>query len=264
VVGKTPTSPIKRLKPEEVDDTAIGDAPTEPPTVGEEPSPPPDDDPSPSGGGQPFPRTERYEYQGQLGLWVLQVQFNSPTHAEVTYTSPAPESTNYTQSLTVSDLIEVGQKSVKWVAYLETLLQQQRSSADTVAQNPSIAEPRFSYCGKQSASGLVEINGRHAQVQFIHPGQIVVHCCEERHSKHPEQIYVKPMSGAALLSLWAIANAETLIGQEFSQLVYVLEFLIETHRSNPYVGELSEFSFERNFPRVTEERRREAAIDKPW
>ncbi len=58
----------------------------------------------------------------------------------------------------------------------------------------------------------------------------------------------------ALLSLWVIANAETLIGQEFSQLVYIFEFLSETHWSNPYVGELSEFSFERNFPRVTEER----------
>ncbi len=57
-----------------------------------------------------------------------------------------------------------------------------------------------------------------------------------------------------LLSLWVIANAETMIGQEFFQLVYVFEFLIETHWSNPYVGELSEFSFERNFPRVTEER----------
>jgi hypothetical protein len=51
-----------------------------------------------------------------------------------------------------------------------------------------------------------------------------------------------------------IANAETLIGQEFSQLIYVFEFLLETHRSNPYIGELSEFSFERDFPRVTEER----------
>ncbi len=58
----------------------------------------------------------------------------------------------------------------------------------------------------------------------------------------------------ALLSLWALANAETLIGQEFSQLVYVFEFLSETHWPNRYVGELSEFSFERNFPRVTEER----------
>ncbi len=57
----------------------------------------------------------------------------------------------------------------------------------------------------------------------------------------------------ALLSLWVIANAETLIGQEFSQLIYVFEFLSETLRSNPYVGELSEFSFERDFPRVTEE-----------
>jgi hypothetical protein len=58
----------------------------------------------------------------------------------------------------------------------------------------------------------------------------------------------------ALLSLGVIANAETLIGQEFSQLIYVFEFLLETHRSNPYIGELSEFSFERDFPRVTEER----------
>lgn len=36
-------------------------------------------------------------------------------------------------------------------------------------------------------------------------------------------------------------------------MIYVFEFLSETHRSNPYVGELSEFSFERDFPRVTEE-----------
>jgi hypothetical protein len=65
-----------------------------------------------------------------------------------------------------------------------------------VAQNPSIAEPRFRFCGKQPKSGLVEINGRRAQVQFIHPGQIVVRCCEQEHSKHPAQLYVKPMSGA--------------------------------------------------------------------
>jgi proline iminopeptidase len=37
-------------------------------------------------------------------------------------------------------------------------------------------------------------------------------------------------------------------------LIYVFEFLIETHRSNPFIGELSEFSFDRDFPRVTEER----------
>jgi hypothetical protein len=37
----------------------------------------------------------------------------------------------------------------------------------------------------------------------------------------------------ALLSLWAIANAETLIWREFAQLGYIFEFLIETHRSNP-------------------------------
>jgi hypothetical protein len=58
----------------------------------------------------------------------------------------------------------------------------------------------------------------------------------------------------ALLSLWAIANAQILIGQEFSQLVYVFEFLSENHASNPFVGELSEFSFKRDFPRLTEER----------
>jgi hypothetical protein len=56
-----------------------------------------------------------------------------------------------------------------------------------------------------------------------------------------------------LLSLWAITNAETLIEQEFSQLVYVFEFLVETHASNPYVGMLSEFSFEHDFLRVTKE-----------
>ncbi len=37
-------------------------------------------------------------------------------------------------------------------------------------------------------------------------------------------------------------------------MIYVFEFLIETHRSNPFIGELSEFSFDRDFPRVTEER----------
>jgi hypothetical protein len=45
----------------------------------------------------------------------------------------------------------------------------------------------------------------------------------------------------ALLSLWAITKAATLIGQEFSQLVYVFELLIEIHRSIPYVQQLSEF-----------------------
>jgi hypothetical protein len=72
-----------------------------------------------------------------------------------------------------------------------------------------------------------------------------------------QEVYCPKLSGYcynALLSLWAITNAETLIGQEFYQLVYVFEFLSETHWSNPYVGELSEFSFERNFPRMTEER----------
>jgi hypothetical protein len=57
-----------------------------------------------------------------------------------------------------------------------------------------------------------------------------------------------------LMSLWASANAETLIWREFAQLGYIFEFLIETHRSNPYAGKLSEFSFVRDFPRVTEER----------
>jgi len=37
-------------------------------------------------------------------------------------------------------------------------------------------------------------------------------------------------------------------------LVYVFEFLIETHRSNRYVEKLSGFCFERDFPRLTEER----------
>jgi hypothetical protein len=55
----------------------------------------------------------------------------------------------------------------------------------------------------------------------------------------------------ALLSLWgeynallsdrAIANAVTLIGREFSQLVYIFEFLIETQCSNRYVEKLSSF-----------------------
>ena len=52
----------------------------------------------------------------------------------------------------------------------------------------------------------------------------------------------------------AIANTVTLIGREFSTLVYIFEFLIETHRSNRYVGKLLDCCFERNFPRLTEER----------
>lgn len=42
--------------------------------------------------------------------------------------------------------------------------------------------------------------------------------------------------------------------QELSQLVYVFSFLIETHLSNPYVGAISEFRFDHDFPRVTEEK----------
>jgi hypothetical protein len=40
----------------------------------------------------------------------------------------------------------------------------------------------------------------------------------------------------------------------FSELIYIFEFLIETHRSNRYAGKLSGFCFERDFPRLTEER----------
>jgi hypothetical protein len=88
----------------------------------------PDDDPDPDppGGGQLFPRSKRYELSGQLGLWVLQIQFNFPTEASVTYTSPAPENNKYNQTLVVSSLIEVGPECTKWVADLEEEIQKQR------------------------------------------------------------------------------------------------------------------------------------------
>jgi hypothetical protein len=88
----------------------------------------PDDDPvpDPPGGGQLFPREKRYELSGQLGLWVLQIQFNSPTQASVTYTSPAPENNKYNQTLVVSSLIEVGPECTKWVADLEEEIKNQR------------------------------------------------------------------------------------------------------------------------------------------
>jgi hypothetical protein len=114
---------------EAVSDTAIGVLPTEPPTVGDELEPSPDDDPSPPGGGQPFPRTERYELKGLLGLWVLQIQFNSPTNAEVTYTSPVPESKQYVQALTVDNLAERHRYCVDGVAYLEQEILQERAAA---------------------------------------------------------------------------------------------------------------------------------------
>jgi hypothetical protein len=74
----------------------------------------------------PFPRTERYDLSGQLGLWALQVTFTSMTQANVTYTSPAPESKQYEQSLTVNCLTEVGQHCVAHVTCLEQQLLQQR------------------------------------------------------------------------------------------------------------------------------------------
>ena len=45
----------------------------------------------------------------------------------------------------------------------------------------------------------------------------------------------------ALLPVRAIANAVALIGQEFSQLVYIFEFLIETHPSNRYADILHQY-----------------------
>jgi hypothetical protein len=45
----------------------------------------------------------------------------------------------------------------------------------------------------------------------------------------------------ALLSVRVIANAVTLIGREFSQLVYIFELMIETQGSNRYVEKLSSF-----------------------
>ncbi len=99
----------------------------------------PDDDPDPDppGGSQLFPRSERYELSGQLGLWVLQIQFNSPTEASVTYTGPAPENNKYNQTLVVSSLIEVGPECTKWVSHLEEEIQKQRSA---VAQETAQAK----------------------------------------------------------------------------------------------------------------------------
>jgi hypothetical protein len=77
----------------------------------------------------PFPRTERYDLSGQLGLWALQVTYISMTQATVTYTSPAPESKQYEQSLTVNCLTSIGQHCVAGVTYLEQQLLQQRVEA---------------------------------------------------------------------------------------------------------------------------------------
>jgi hypothetical protein len=77
----------------------------------------------------PFPRTERYELHGQLGLWALQVTYTSMTQATVTYTSPAPESKQYEQSLTMNCLTSIGQHCVGSVTYLEQQLLQQRVEA---------------------------------------------------------------------------------------------------------------------------------------
>ncbi|HEY9602557.1 MAG TPA: hypothetical protein V6C85_13160, partial [Allocoleopsis sp.] len=74
----------------------------------------------------PFPRTERYDLSGQLGLWALQVTYTSMTQAKVTYTSPAPESKQYEQSLTVNCLTSIGQHCVAGVTCLEQQLLQQR------------------------------------------------------------------------------------------------------------------------------------------
>lgn len=40
----------------------------------------------------PFPVSKRYEYQGQLGLWVLQIQFNSPTEVKTSTVSESQAS----------------------------------------------------------------------------------------------------------------------------------------------------------------------------
>lgn len=77
----------------------------------------------------PFPRTERYEVKGQLGLWALQVTYTSMTQATVTYTSPAPESKQYEQSLIVNCLTSIGHHCVARVTYLEQQLLQQRVEA---------------------------------------------------------------------------------------------------------------------------------------
>jgi hypothetical protein len=60
---------------------------------------------------------------------VLQIQFNSPTNAEVTYTSPVPESKQYVQALTVDNLAEQHRYCVDGVAYLEQEILQERAAA---------------------------------------------------------------------------------------------------------------------------------------
>jgi hypothetical protein len=76
----------------------------------------------------PFPVSERYELSGQLGLWILQIQFDSATNVRVVYTSPAPENTEYTQSLVVAHPTEVEPECIRWVAHLEQEIKQQRES----------------------------------------------------------------------------------------------------------------------------------------
>jgi phage/plasmid-associated DNA primase len=76
----------------------------------------------------PFPVYERYELKGRLGLWVLQIQFDSATSVQVVYISPAPENTEYTQSLVVAHPTEVGPECARWVAHLEQEIKQQRES----------------------------------------------------------------------------------------------------------------------------------------
>ncbi len=105
---------------------AVETSSTENSTKKDDSDPDDDPDPDPPGGSQLFPLVERYELSGQLGLWVLQIQFNSPTEASVTYTSPAPENNKYNQTLVVSSLIEVGPECTKRMADLEEEIQKQR------------------------------------------------------------------------------------------------------------------------------------------
>jgi hypothetical protein len=105
-----------------------------------------------------LPEPVQYEYQGQLGLWLLQIQFTTLTEVQVKYTSPAPEFTEYNQQLTVNTPTEVGCECVKWIEYLEHQIQQERlaatngataltdeSSSDEAAYHPGGVD-RYSSC----------------------------------------------------------------------------------------------------------------------
>lgn len=108
----------------------------------------------------PFPKTERYELQGQLGLWVLQVTFTSMTKATVTYTSPTEQSKQYEQSLSVNCFTGIAQHCVAGVTCLEQqLLQQQAVAQETttleLAQSEQYAQVYWEGSRFDGAKGKV-------------------------------------------------------------------------------------------------------------